>query len=233
MAGGRGPGESPLILVIDEIMSVVRLIEAELGFEGMRSEPVLLDEDPVGRAIESRPDAIVIGSMVPAPLVYEALTRLKKETSVPILMVGSTGREADAAVAIEMGADDVLERPFSPEDLVLRLRALLHMEPAEERMIQRGRLEIDVQRRIVRMGDARLALGTTEWVLLLALARQEGRVPPRELLVQAWGEEYAEENRFLEIWVNRLREHLMDDPKDPQVILGDAESGYYLAAAIE
>jgi DNA-binding response OmpR family regulator len=223
--------EEPLILVIDELPAVVKLVELELRQYGMRVNTVLIDDDPVECAQKSSPDAIVFGVLVPTPGVYEILENLKKKVGSPVVFVTSTGTDADVALGLELGADDVVQRPFSPDDLVLRIRKVLGLPAEQAPMIERGRLRIDPSRRLVWRDDNSVDLGTTEWTLCLALARSELPIASDELLTIAWGSDYAGELKFLSVWIRRLRVKLGDDPDNPQVLLGDLGDGFYFAAA--
>lgn len=219
----------PVVLVIDEVPPVVRLIELELGFQGLRTENVLLSDDPVKRAESLEPDVIVLGAVIPTPELFDILLRLKQKVLAPVIFVNGTANQADEALALEMGADDVISRPFSPEDLGLRLRNLLDHELPEAAQIKRGPLTIDHLRRQVWNRDRKLSLGTNEWTLLLALAQSEAVLSAEEFLISVWGEKYAGEVHFLKTWITRLRINLGDDPNSPQLVLGDADIGYWLA----
>jgi two-component system KDP operon response regulator KdpE len=220
---------SPLILVIDDVSPVVRLIELELMTQGFRTQSILIGEKPVQSAIKADPAAIVLGSSLPAPPVYQVLVELKRSLSVPVLFLHAGGNDSDAALALDMGADDTLGIPFIPEDLSLRLRALLDQSLPEAAKIKRGPLTIDVLHRVTWNGERRIALGTSEWGLLLALIQQEKVVAADELLTSVWGEDYAEELAFLRLWTERLRINIGDDPDDPQILLGNEVDGYRLA----
>ena len=221
--------DSRTVLIIDEVPELVRLLGLELKFEGFRPETVLLEEDVVGRAMDVRPDAIIIGSVIPTPHMFELLTSLRDRTTVPIVFISSTGNEGDSAVALQMGASEVINRPFLPNDLVLRLHALLDEEFARSSLIGRGSLTIDVLHRLVFQNEAKVTLATNEWSLLLALAEADRNITASDLLVRVWGSNYAADSRFLEIWIRRLQINLHDDPTQPHIILGNVEDGFWLA----
>lgn len=224
------PRNLPLILVIDDVSPVVRLIELELGTQGFRTRSVLIREGPVERAVELKPEAIVLGSSLPAPPVYDVLIQLKKTVDTPVLFLHAGGNDSDAAVALDMGADDALGLPFSPQDLSLRLLALLDQTPSEARQLKRGTVTIDVLHRVLWNGERKIALGTSEWTLLLALAQAQGPLSGPELLASVWGEEYRSELPFLRLWIKRLRANLEDDPSNPTVVVGDESTGYSLGS---
>jgi two-component system KDP operon response regulator KdpE len=218
----------PLILVVDEVHPVVRLLELELNHQGMRTANVLINEDPMARAEELQPDAVVIGSMVPTPLLYDVLEKLSKHVGVPVVLISATANEADAAIGLQLGADDVIARPFTPLDLALRLTTLLGLKPRLPRVVERRHLKVDVSRRFVWVDGKKVELGITEWTLLIALIRSANMVPSADLLTMAWGPEYAGDVEFLAIWIDRLRARLGDDPANPTLVLGDPASGFCL-----
>ena len=218
----------PFVLVIDEAPPVVRMIELELGFQRLRTGSVLLSEGPVERAESLKPDAIVLGAPIPTPDVFEILTQLKQRVLAPVVFVSASGNGADSALALEMGADAILDRPFNPEDLGLRLRALLDHEVPEAAHIRRGPLIIDYLRRVAWNGERKLLLATNEWNLLLALAQSERVIPADDLLTKVWGPNYAGQMRSLDTWIGRLRVNIGDDPQNPSVILGDTTRGFWL-----
>lgn len=219
----------PFILVIDEAPPLLRLIQLELGFQGFRTDSMLLDKGPVEKAVASTPDAIVLGSQVPFPLVYDVLAKLKAAVAAPVLFIHAAGNDSDGAVALQSGADDVLPSPYLPEDLAMRLRILLGYNLPEVTEIRRAGLKIDAARRLVWHGDQKLALATTEWALLLRLATTHTSLAPSELLTSVWGEEYANELSFLALWIDRLRANLDEKPGHPEKVLGEISQGFWLA----
>ncbi|HEX5140450.1 MAG TPA: response regulator transcription factor [Dehalococcoidia bacterium] len=223
------PDTAPLVLIIDEVQPVVKLLQLELGFQGFRTETVLIVEDSLGTAEALQPDAIILGALLPNPDLYNVLNKLKQTVTSPIIFVNGSGNTNDAALAVEMGADDIVERPFNPEDMGMRLRALTNKEVHEKAQIYRGRLHLDTLRRIVWLDERRVAAGTNEWALLLALARADRPLSTSELSLAAWGKDYAGESDFVRIWIRRLRATLDDDDENPQVIVGNAHEGYRLA----
>ena len=220
--------EGPLILVVDEIPAVVKLLQLELGFQGMRIATVLLGEDPLAFAEQVRPDAVVVGAVLPTPEIYQLVQQMKDRIGVPLLFINNSGNESDVATALEMGADDSIGRPFLPDEMGLHLRALLRLDSPEMYQVRRGPLTIDFLRRIVRKDEVRMALGTNEWGLLLAMSETAAPLPSEELLTRVWGAEYAKETQFLQVWIRRLRGTLGDDEKAPAIVLGDIEHGFRL-----
>jgi DNA-binding response OmpR family regulator len=209
---------------------MVRLIELELGFQGFRTQSLLINDNPVEAAQALNPDAIVLGSSLPSPQVYDVLMRLRQSVSTPVVFLHNGGSEADAALALEMGAAETLAQPFRPDDLGLRLRVLLHHQVPEGLQFRRGPLKIDVLHRIVWNGDEKKAVGTSEWALLIAMVQAQMPMGSTELLTQVWGPEYASHKHFLSLWIDKLRINIGDHPQAPTLVLGDLEHGFWLVA---
>jgi DNA-binding response OmpR family regulator len=222
-------GAQPLVLIVDEVPPLIKLLKLELGFQGMVLDTVLLEDDPLAKAIEMKPDVVVVGAVIPTPVLYDLIAHLKANVSTKVLFINGTGNDGDAALALQEGADDTITRPFLPDVLGMHIRSLLAIDPPEATMLRRGPLTIDFLRRIVWNGERKLAVGTNEWGLLLALARSTRVMQARELLTTVWGDEYAEELQFLVVWMNRLRVNIGDDPLHPAIVLGTPEEGYRLA----
>ncbi len=218
----------PLVLIVDDVPPMVRLMALELGFLGMRTDVVLLDEDPVGRAESLQPAAIILGSSLPTPEQFDVLQQMRQRVASPVIFINGSGTQADTALAIEMGAAEVLDKPFAPDDLGLRLRAVLGDPGTEGTKMRRGTLTIDILHRIVWNGDQKISLGTSEWSILLALTRFSTAAAARDLLITIWGDSYANETRFLDLWIDRLRMNLGDDPQAPHLVLGNLQDGYRL-----
>jgi len=127
-----------------------------------------------------------------------------------------------------MGADDVMASPYLPEELGMHLRFMLGGDVPQYREIRRGGLRIDPMHRAVWKGEQKMALGTSEWALLMALATDSNAVQVGELLTIVWGKEYASETKFLTTWIQRLRENLGDDVQAPQLVLAELSEGFRL-----
>jgi len=225
----RVQDEKPLVLVIDEVGPLVKLLELELGFQGLRMDSVLIEDSPLAKAQAIKPDAIVIGSVIPTPELYNLLEQLRAGTSAKLLFVNGSANEADTAMAMQLGADDAISRPFLPEALGMHVRSILGLDSPEMTKLHRGVLTVDYLRRLVLKGDMQITLGTNEWGLMLALMRAPGAVSANELLTTVWGDSYADETDFLVVWMNRLRVNLGEDPERPEIVLGNNDEGYRLA----
>ena len=224
----RSSSDRPLVLVVDEVPPLLKLLQLELGFQGLEMDTVLLENNPLSKAEAIQPDAIVVGAVIPTPELYNLIEQLKVAVPSKLLFVNGTGNDSDTALALQMGADDAISRPFLPEVLGMHIRSLLAIDTPEATQLRRGALTLDFLRRIVWKGEMKISLGTNEWGLVLALARSPVTMSAVDLLTTVWGEEYANETNFLVLWIDRLRVNLGDDPSHPKLVLGDIEEGYRL-----
>jgi DNA-binding response OmpR family regulator len=170
--------------------------------------------------------------MMPGMDGLTVVRRIRETSQVPILMLTARGDEADRVVGLELGADDYIAKPFSPRELLARMRAVLRraQPAAEARQIVVGRVAIDVEARQVRVGTAAADLTGLEFDILLALARRPGRVVPREtLLVEAGRQDVTVSDRTVDVHVSHLRRKLGDDPKTPRLIKTVRGVGYVLS----
>jgi two-component system, OmpR family, response regulator len=220
------------VLCIDDDVRLFELLAAYLGPNG-----VSLTHAPDGAkglaALGADVfDTILLDVMMPGMDGLTVCRRIRETSGVPILMLTARGDEADRVVGLELGADDYIPKPFSPRELLARLRAVLRrVQPtAEAKQIVVGRLSIDVEARQVRVGAAAAELTGLEFDILLALARRPGRVVPREtLLGEAGRQDVTVSDRTVDVHVSHLRRKLGDDSKTPRLIKTVRGVGYVLS----
>src|SRR6187549_53928 len=177
-------------------------------------------------------DAVLLDVMMPGMDGLQVCQRIRQTKQVPIIMLTARGDEADRVVGLELGADDYVPKPFSPRELLARLRAVLRRaQPAAVvAEIVIGRVAIDVGARQVRVGAQPAELTGLEFDILLALARRPGRVVPREtLLAEAGRDDITVNDRTVDVHVSHLRRKLGDDSKSPRLIKTVRGVGYVLA----
>ncbi|AKT39416.1 response regulator transcription factor [Chondromyces crocatus] len=176
-------------------------------------------------------DAIVLDVMMPGMDGVEVVRRIRAKSSIPILMLTARGEEADRVVGLEMGADDYIAKPFSPRELVARLRAVLRRgrsETSGERFVL-GDIVIDVPGRVVSVGGRPVDLTGIEFDILVALGRRAGRVVPRDALLEAAGRaDVHVGERTVDVHISHLRQKLGDDPRAPKLIKTVRGVGYVL-----
>ncbi|MGB9603899.1 MAG: response regulator [Verrucomicrobiia bacterium] len=203
------------VLVIDDEPDVLELIEYNLTAAGFIVIKASEGNDAIKKARDQAPDLIVLDIMLPGIDGFEICKILKRDKStaaIPIIMLTAKAEEVDRIVGLELGADDYITKPFSPRELVLRIKTLLKRvkggaEPPQ--IIQRGVLKIDPQRHEVSVKGKEIELTATEYKLLLTLASQPGRVFTRDqLLEDVWEYNSTVDTRTVDTHVRRLREKL-------------------------
>ena len=202
-------------LVVEDDPDIVELIDHYLKTEGFEVEALGDGRQALERLQGGGHDVVILDLQLPGldglSLCAE-LRRDKRTRSLPVIMLTARGDEADRVVGLEVGADDYVVKPFSPKELVARVRALmrrLERREDEEAPIVLGPLEIDGARHTVRWEGQAVHLTAKEFALLVALVEARGRVLSRQaLLEQVWGYSYAEGTRTVDVHVRRLREKL-------------------------
>ena len=210
-AAAQRPGR---VLVIEDEQDVAELIRYNLAKEGYEVRVVANGVDGLKQARESRPDMILLDIMVPQLNGWEVCRRLKQEPDtreVPVIMVTGRVEEGDKVLGFEMGADDYVTKPFSPRELLARIRAVIRRgksaeTPGRKVHLKAGQLEIDRHRFEVTMKGQRVELTPKEFELLAALVGNPGRVFGREeLLDLVWGQDGFVEPRTVDVHAARLR----------------------------
>jgi two-component system, OmpR family, alkaline phosphatase synthesis response regulator PhoP len=218
------------ILVVDDEAAILKSVRAYLEREGYTVLTAVDGPSALKEARTARPDLIVLDVMLPGMDGLEVLRRLRQESEVYVLMLTAKAEETDKVVGLMVGADDYLTKPFSPRELVARVKAILRRGrtggTAEPALIF-PHLRIDLDARQATKGDVALDLTAIEFDLLAALARHAGRVLSREQLIeQVWGYDYYGDERVVDVHVGRLRKKLEDDPANPQLIITVRGAGY-------
>ena len=223
----------PLILAVDDEPGVLRLIKLELSSQGVRVVTAGDGEEALRIAEQQRPDIVILDIMMPEMGGLEVMRRLRERTSVPIILLTAKDHDQDKIRGLDLGADDYLVKPFNPEELSARVRAVLRrgIRPSEggENIVRVGEVEIDLNRRLVKRNGDVVSLTRTEWMLLQQLAANAGKVMLNtELLSKVWGPEYRDDLQYLRVWVSRLRGKLEAEPSNPTIIKTLQGIGYLL-----
>jgi DNA-binding response OmpR family regulator len=202
-------------LVVEDEKDIIDLIEYHLSQSGFKVIKALDGPSGLEKAKKERPNLIILDLMLPGMDGKDICRALKSNPptqSIPILMLTARAEEMDRVVGFELGADDYVTKPFSPRELVLRVKAILHrkeVHPESEKVIQIGDLLIDLDRHYVSIKKSPIQLTSTEFKLLLELVSKRGRVQTREqLLDKVWGYTYEGYARTVDTHIRRLREKL-------------------------
>jgi two-component system OmpR family response regulator len=219
------------VLCIDDDARLYELLASYLGPNG-----VTLVHAPDGRkglaALDGDVfDAVLLDVMMPGMDGLEVCKRIRQKSRVPVIMLTAKGDETDRVVGLELGADDYVPKPFSPRELLARLRAILRRTSpdAASSLLGVGDIAIDVAARGVRVAGVAIELTGIEFDILVTLARRPGRVVPREtLLAQAGRDDVTVGERTVDVHVSHLRRKLGDDPRAPRIIKTVRGLGYVL-----
>jgi DNA-binding response OmpR family regulator len=203
---------SSKILVVDDEKHILELARLYLTREGYEVEGLGDGAQAVARFGQLKPDLVILDIMLPGTDGLTICKEIRKQSQVPIIMLTARDEVTDKVVGLEVGADDYLTKPFHPQELVARAKALLRrakIEPDLPKLIRAGNLEIDLERHEVRYGKERVQLRPKEFDLLTLLARHPGRVFQRsELLDLVWGYDFPGYTRTVDVHVQQLREKL-------------------------
>ena len=223
----------PRILIVEDEAALVTLLRYNLEREGFRTCEAGDGEEALLRAKEEKPDVVILDWMLPLLSGIEVCRRLRRapeSRTVPIIMLTARGEEADKVRGLDCGADDYLTKPFSPGELVARIRALLRRAAPDlvAETLAFADLAMDLAAHRVRRGDREVHLGPTEFRLLRHLLRHPGRVFSREQLLDAvWGRDVYVEVRTVDVHIRRLRKAI-NGPGEPDLIRTVRAAGYAL-----
>ena len=222
------------ILVVDDEADLVELVSYNLKKEGFSVDSALDGETALAKIKKDRYDLVVLDLMLPGIQGMELCRILRndpKTEALPIIMLTAKGEEVDKILGLELGADDYITKPFSPRELVARVKAVLRRsmeKPTPERMLKVGDLVIDTERYTVSVKGKPIKLSATEFKLLLFLAARKGKVFNREQLLDAiWSEEAFVEPRTVDVHIRRLRAQIEEDPAHPMYIKTLRGIGYF------
>src|SRR5437016_3964818 len=200
------------VLVVDDEDHILELARLYLAREGYQIETVSDGALALARFGQVKPDLVVLDIMLPNVDGLTICREIRKLSQVPIIMLTARDEVTDKVVGLELGADDYLTKPFHPQELVARAKALVRrarIEPDQPKLVRAGKLEVDIERHEVRHGSERVQLRPKEFDLLTLLARHPGRVFQRsELLDPARGYDFPGYTRTVDVHVQQVREKL-------------------------
>jgi DNA-binding response OmpR family regulator len=225
--------ERPTVLVVDDdqalrtlchtaLSPVYNVVTAENGQQALRE------------LYRSRPDIVLLDVTMPVLDGWETCRRIRDLTDIPVIMLTAHSGDQDVARGLDIGADDYVTKPFSPVQLLARIRAALrrHSAPTVENRtlsFDEGRLVIDTTRRVALVRGIEVALSATEYKVLELLARHPGQVLSHDqILEHVWGPEYAGETGYVKTYMGLLRNKIEEDPHAPVYLLARRGLGYYL-----
>lgn len=210
------------ILVIDDEKNIVELLKYNLEKEGYDVVCAYDGIEAINTARQDRPDLIILDIMLPGQGGLEVCRIIRKETKTPIIMATAKGDEIDKILGLELGADDYVTKPFSPRELVARVKAVLRRTSSkldEKDELVFDELTINLMKHEVRKNGTEVDLKPKEFDLLKLLTTNPGKVFTRDfLLEQLWGYDYLGDTRTVDVHMRRLRQKIESDPANPRFL---------------
>jgi DNA-binding response OmpR family regulator len=233
------PAKKTTILAADDDPQLLRLITRNLQLEGYDVLAASDGQQALELIENNSPDLVLLDVMMPRMDGFTVCYRVREFSSVPIIIITARGQDQDKVRGLDLGADDYLTKPFSVDELLARVRAVIRRSQFTARELTQGlrattatgNLVIDYSQHIVMLNGREIALTPTEYCIIAYLAQNVGRVVTQDLLLEhVWGPEYLGESHMLQVNINRLRRKLEVDAIQPHYILTKVGVGYSLAA---
>ena len=220
------------VLIVDDEPQILRALRAALRGNGYDVKTAIDGEDALDAIASHPPDVVVLDLVMPGKDGFEVVREVRTWSHVPIIVLSARGGERDKVIALDLGADDYLTKPFSMNELLARIRvALRHQmgEAIDDPMVRAGEVTIDFARRVVTRHGAIVHLSPTEWMLIAELARHRGKVlTHRMLLERVWGPQHVGEPQYLRVYMNQLRRKIEAETARPQILITEPGIGYRL-----
>ena len=224
----------PVLVLIEDEPQIRRFLRTTLGSQGYRLFEAATGSDGLVEAASRQPDVVIVDLGLPDIDGLEVIRRLREWSTAPIIVLSARGQEADKVVALDLGADDYVSKPFGSDELLARVRVALRHKAGVARadaVFATGELRVDLGRRHVFVREQEVKLTPTEYRLLTTLVRYAGRVlTHRQLLKEVWGPNQTEEAHYLRVYMAQLRRKIEVDPAQPRYLLTEPGVGYRLAA---
>jgi two-component system, OmpR family, KDP operon response regulator KdpE len=223
------------VLVVDDEPQILRAVQMKLHGAGYAVDTAATAKEALMKAGMRPPDAIVLDLLLPDGRGTDVCRELRTWYSAPIVVLSAIGEEREKVDALDAGADDYVTKPFSGDELVARLRAVLRrVSPSPEMILTIGDLRIDLEKRAVSMDSSQISLTPIEYDLLRVLAQNEGKLMTHPaLLREVWGPAFQEESNYLHVHISHLRRKIEPDPARPRYLLNQPGVGYRLVDPAE
>ncbi len=220
----------PRILVVDDERQILRALQTSLRGAGYEVETAETAETALAAAAMRPPDALIVDLVLPDGTGTEVVRELRTWSSAPVIVLSAVGDEREKVAALDAGADDYVTKPVGIDELIARLRAALRRAtPSAEPVLTVGELELDLEKRELRVGGKPVHLTPHQFDLLRVLAINEGKLlTHRAILQEVWGPGYGSESNLLHVHVSQLRRKIEPDPARPRHLLTEPGAGYRL-----
>lgn len=220
------------VLVVDDEPRILRFVRTELESDGYRVLVASSGRQAIELHDSERPALVILDLIMPDMDGFEVLRRIRVSARTPVIVLTARASDVDKIRGLDLGADDYLTKPFNPEELAARMRAVLRRSQTGTPLVMRqiftfDNLHVDLERRRVTVDGNDVSLSPTEWQLLANLLQNAGRVILHEdLLGMTWGPEYRNDLQYLRVWVSRLRRKLGESSNQPGLIKTVPGVGY-------
>jgi two-component system KDP operon response regulator KdpE len=223
------------VLIVDDEPQIRRVLRPSLVVSGYEVVEAASGDEALARISERMPDLVILDLGLPDMDGKEVLRKLRlMTTKTPVIVLSAREREAEKIAALDLGANDYVEKPFAMGELLARMRAALRLArdgAVEQAVFRAGHLCVDLHKRLVTRDGEVLRLTPKEFELLAILARNAGRpVTHREILVGVWGASHRDDIQYLRVFVGQLRAKIEQDPAAPRIILTETGIGYRFIA---
>jgi two-component system KDP operon response regulator KdpE len=222
----------PLILIVEDDPAIRRVLRATLTAEGYLYQEALTAADGLAQVNARCPDLLLLDLGLPDRDGLDVIRQVRLSSQMPIVVLSARGQESDKIAALDLGADDYVEKPFAVGELLARIRAALRRAsgPAQPGAVFRfGRIELDSEKRVVTVNGEEVHLTPHEYKLLQVLLRHAGKVlTHRQLLNEVWGPNSVDQAQYLRVYIAQLRRKLEADPARPKHLQTEPGVGYRL-----
>jgi two-component system KDP operon response regulator KdpE len=218
------------ILVVDDEPQILRALRATLRGAGYTVDTAATAAEALTSAAAHPPEAVILDLVLPDGSGTDVCRELRTWTTAPVVVLSAVGEEREKIAALDAGADDYVTKPFSVDELLARLRAVLRRATtSSDPVIAVGDLSIDISERTVTMRGERIKLSPHEFDLLRVLAQSQGKLLTHKMLLrEVWGPAYQVEAHYLHVYVSHLRRKIEPDPSSPRYLLTEPGAGYRL-----
>lgn len=219
------------ILVVDDEIEIVRALQRSLSAHGYEVFTANSGEEALAEIAQHRPDLLLLDLGLPGMSGLDVCKNVRAHSNLPIIVLSVKDTERDKILALDLGADDYVSKPFSVNEVLARIRvALRHsalVQSGTDPLFTAGPLKVDFAHRLVTLNGQEVKLTPTEYDLLKALINNKGKIMTRQMLLsQVWGVGYGTEAHYLHVYIGQLRRKIEPDPAHPRFIITVSGVGY-------
>jgi DNA-binding response OmpR family regulator len=222
------------VLIVDDEQRILDFLRVKLKSSGYEVLIAANGAAALEQVHAQEPDMVVLDVLMPGINGLDILKEIRAFSAIPVIMLSAKGENVDRVKGLQMGADDYLAKPFSPDELVARIEAIRRRLTSSDKRktydtLSLGDMTIDFNKRTVSVNNKEVYLSRIEWLLLIELAHNAGNVMLYgDLLTRVWGPEFRDDIQILRTWISRLRNKIENDPGNPELIRTIPKTGYII-----